>query len=435
MTKSGKQFLALLMTGLMVFGLSACTTSQTETPAAEVPTADTTTTVPDETKQKEIYLFCESSEMVEGLEATTALYTQLHPNVTFIVETNAESYTTSLKAKFAGGEEPDIFGLHGYSDAALYEDYLLDLGNEVWSKDIVDIARDNITVNGKLLGMPMGIEAVGYVYNSKLFEKAGITQVPKSLSEFKAVCDQLRDSGVNPISETYMDSYQGGYFFTNLAIAMQDDPMAFMKGLTAGTSSIVGNAAFERLADLIAYDYSQCVNPMNTDYNTRVAYLASDEVAMTCGGNWLQPSFTALDKASDFLMMGMPLGDDQNYDFLCVSVNQFWGINANSDCVDECRAFLEWLATDPAGQECISVKMQFIPAFKTFSANAEDAGSLGRSVSEYIAADKIKGRYTSFYPDGVADKWGEDVQKFVAGQFTEDEFLKALEEDWYNIAN
>lgn len=384
---------------------------------------------------KEIKLFCESAEVLDGLTAMANKYEESHEGVKIVIETNSESYSTTLKTKFAGGEAPDIFGLHGYSDAELYEEYLVDLSDQPWTSGMINLAVENIKVNDKILGLPLTVEGLGYVYNADLFNEAGISNPPRNFSEFKETCEKLTDAGIVPISETYMDGYQGGYFFMETAIALQEDPHGFMEGLSNGTSEISGNKAFEDLAEFMLYDYSQCKNPMNTDYNTRVASLANREVAMTCGGNWIQSSLTAVDETLDFRMMGRPIGDDKDYDIIGVSVAQYWGVNKDSEVKEEALAFLNWLATDPEGQKCITSDLGFIPAFTTFEADAKAAGTLGASVSEYIKEGKTIGRYSSFYPDGVGDKWGEEVQKFVAGQITKEEFFTALEDDWYNLAN
>lgn len=413
---------SILMAATMVLSLTACGGSDSDSKQAD-------------SKDKEIYLFCESAEIADGIKTTTDKYAASHPGVSFVIETNSEDYGTNLKTKFAGSEEPDIFGLHGYSDAALYEEYLVDLSDQSWVSTMTDLAVENIKVNDKILGFPLMVEGLGYVYNAELFQNAGIAEVPKTFSEFKAACEKLTEAGISPISETYMDGYQGGYFFLNTAVALQDDPNGFMEGLSDGTSEIVGNKVFEDLADFLQYDYSQCENPMNTDYNTRIASLANREVAMTCGGNWLQSSFKEVDDTLDFKMMGMPIADDKDYDVIGISVAQYWGVNKNSDVAEEAIDFLNWLATDEEGQECLTTDLQAIPAFTDIEANEEAVGTLGASVSEYIQEGKTVGRYSSYFPDGVGDKWGEDVQKFVAGQITKDEFLKALEEDWYNLAN
>lgn len=417
--KKRTRLIAGLMAAFMTVSLSACGGSGEEKEGGD----------------KEIYLFCESAEIAEGIQATVDKYTESHPEVTFIVETNSEDYETNLKTKFAGGEEPDIFGLHGYSMAALYEEYLVDLSDEPWVSDMIDLAAENITVNGKVLGLPLTVEGLGYVYNAELFEKAGISGPPKSFSEFKEACEKLSAAGIEPVSETYMDGFQGGYFFMDTAVALQDDPEAFMEGLSDGTSKIVGNQVFEDLADFLEYDYSQCKNPMNTDYNTRIAALANREVAMTCGGNWIQTTLTDVDETLDFRMMGRPIADDRDYDVIGISVAQYWGVNKNSDVAEEAIDFLNWLASDSEGQKCFTQNMKMIPAFTNLEADEEAIGTLGVSVSEYIREGKTIGRYSSYFPDGVGDKWGEDVQKFVAGQISKDEFLQMLEEDWYNLAN
>ena len=54
--------------------------------------------------------------------------------------------------------------------------------------------------NGSLWCFPYQPYTTGVWYNKALFEKAGITSVPQTWDEFLAVCQKLRDSGVNPLT-------------------------------------------------------------------------------------------------------------------------------------------------------------------------------------------------------------------------------------------
>ena len=66
-----------------------------------------------------------------------------------------------------------------------------------------------------------------------------------------------------PISETYMDWYQLGNFMINLGFAGQEDPKAFIDGLSDGSASFVGNKVFEELADFITFEYALDTNRFN----------------------------------------------------------------------------------------------------------------------------------------------------------------------------
>ena len=67
-------------------------------------------------------------------------------------------------------------------------------------------------------------------------------------------------------------------------------------------------------------------------------------------------------------------------------------------------------------------------------ADADSIGTLGKAVSDYMAAGKVDNIYYTFYPDGFAQAAGEAVQKLGAGKSTNDEFLQELQDAWDNLS-
>lgn len=423
--KKMKKVLAVALAGMMAFGLTAC---------------ESGTSTPDESgnkasgDKKTIYIYQMKIEIDEALKAVTEKYTQTHPDVEFVVESASDNYNTSLKTKFTGGEAPDIFTLTGYEDAKMWSSNLEDLSGEPWVENMVEQAKEGIIVDGKVCGFPTSVEGWGYMYNKKLFEQAGIKTLPTTMTEFKEVCSQLSDAGIQPVTECYMDWYQAGMFMVNAGIARQDDPMAFINGLNDGGKTFVGDPIFTELANFLLYDVSQCKSPMNTDFNTQMAQFTSEEVAVTAGGNWNQPALDAVSKDIESGLMPFPINDDSEAnDKLYVGIAGYWGVNTNSPVKEEAKEFLEWLATTEEGQSCMTKDLQLIPAFTNFSADAESIGDLGTDVSKYVQEGKTYGLYYSFYPDGFNQAAGEAVQRLVAGKASVEEFLQELQQQWDNL--
>ena len=59
-------------------------------------------------------------------------------------------------------------------------------GEEIPMK-IYDSVKDACSYDGKIYAYPMVLEMLGVYYNQELFEKAGITEVPKTFSQMKEV--------------------------------------------------------------------------------------------------------------------------------------------------------------------------------------------------------------------------------------------------------
>lgn len=388
-----------------------------------------------ESDVKTIHIYQMKIEIDEALKKTAEAYTALHPDVRFQIDSISDNYATGLKTKQASGELPDVFTILGNQDLKLWQSELEDLSDQAWTGDMIDIAREGITGDdGNIYGMPVSVEGYGYVYNKQLFRQAGIEEAPLTLSALQADAEKLKSAGIQPLIGAYMDWYQAGNFLVNLGIARQPDPQAFLNGLFDGSATFVGNDIFRQVAEFIKYDYSQGKNGLSTSFNAQTTALMNSEVAMTLGGNWLQPTIDS-HSGLEMGLMPLPVNDNaEENDKLYMGVTGYWAINKDSEVKQEVKDFMNWLVATPEGQAHITKEMKMIPAFNSFSASEEDIGALGADLSRYIKEGKVYGSYNSYYPDGVAQAFGEAVQKLVAGKVDADGFLQELQNEWDRLA-
>ena len=416
---------ALLLVLALALGLTACGGSSSSEDGSSENGGEV----------KTIYIYQTKIEIQDALETVTAKYMETHPNVRFQIESTADGYNTGLKAKFAGGEAPDIFSITGYSDALVWQSRLADLSDEPWVSDMVSAAQENVLIDGQVLAFPLSVEAAGYVYNTALFQAAGIDKVPTTREELADAVQKLSDSGVAaPITECYMDWYQLGNFMVNLGFAGQEDSKAFIDGLNDGTETFVGNPVFEELADYITFEYNLSTNPATTDFNTQTSMVSSQDLAITIGGNWSQPTYDAVDPDLPVSLMGIPYSSNEAENDQLYLVGTYWGVNKDSEALPEIRDFLTWLTTTDEGKACLTLDLQFIPAYNSIPADSESIGALGQAVSDYIAAGKTDNIYYTFYPDGFTQAAGEAVQKLGAGKSSVDEFLQELQDSWDSLS-
>lgn len=397
---------------------------------------DTQTNVSSANDVKTIYIYQNKIEIDEALQKTTADYTALHPDVHFKIESVSDNYATGLKAKLASGEMPDLFTVVGNQNLKMWQSHLENLADQKWTADMIDIAKPAITgSDGGIYGMPVSIEGYGYVYNKKLFHKAGIAGVPLTFTDFQTDVEKLKSAKVQPVIQAYSDWYQAGNFMVNMGIARQPNPNAFIKGLYDGSATFVGNDIFRQVAEFIQYDFKQGKNDLSTSFNAQTAALYNGEVAMTVGGNWLQPTVNTI-SGLDVGLMPIPVNDKAGEnDKLYVGVTGYWSVSKDSKVKEEVKDFLKWLVTTPEGQAHMVKDMRTIPAFHSFAANDVSRGALNAEMSRYLQAGKVYGNFASYYPDGVAQAFGEDVQKLVAGKINTDGFLQALQDDWDRLAH
>lgn len=73
-------------------------------------------------------------EIADQLQAMIDEYEEEHPNIKIKLETvgGGADYGAALKAKFASGDEPDIFNNGGFKELELWKERLADLSGEPW---------------------------------------------------------------------------------------------------------------------------------------------------------------------------------------------------------------------------------------------------------------------------------------------------------------
>ncbi|KUP25638.1 ABC transporter substrate-binding protein [Paenibacillus sp. DMB5] len=383
---------------------------------------------------KTVKIFQFKTEIVEGLNELKVEFEKEYPNIKLDIQTvgGGADYAAALKTKFASGDAPDIFSNGGYAEMELWGDKLEDLSDQPWVKDLIPLAAEPMTKDGKTYGMPMNLEGIGYVYNKDLFEKAGITETPKTITELEEAAKKLQAIDVIPFGNAYQEWWLLGIQGISVAFAQQDNVDEFINGLNAGTSSIVGNEKFKDWANLLnlTVKYGQ-KNPLTTDANTHLAMFANGETAMMQEGNWAQTLVDGITPDMNIGMFPMPINDDAVMnDKLSVGVPANLVVNKDSDSKEEAKTFLNWLVTSDMGKEYIVKKWKFIPALSTIPATPEDIGLLGADVWNYVKAGKVYGLQASKFPDGVTQEFASSIQQLIAGKVDEAGWEASMQAAW-----
>ncbi|MCA1030932.1 ABC transporter substrate-binding protein [Bacillus timonensis] len=422
-------FMALLMSFMLI--VSACS-SKTGT-----DDKDSGKNTDDKGTEEEVIIdiFQFKVEIAEDLEALTKEYTKLHPNVKFNVQTvgGGADYGAALKTQFASGNEPDIFNNGGFAEAQTWLEKLEDLSDQPWVEHVYENAKAPMTVDGKIYGQPLNLEGYGFIYNKDLFKQAGIEGTPKTIDELKAAAKKLQDAGITPFSVGYGEWWVLGIHLANIPFAQQADPDAFIKGLSDGSESIVGNKVFEEWMDLldVTIEYGN-KNPLTTDYNTQVTQFAAGETAMMQQGNWTHNMIMEINPEINIGFLPIPVNNDADaMDKLAVGVPNNWVVNKNSADKEAAKDFLNWMVMSDIGQKYIVENFKFIPAFDNIK--ADGLGAMADDILKYSSENKTLSWNWFKYPDGVANEFGAAMQAYIGGQKTREEMLQSFQDSWDNL--
>ncbi|MFD4705059.1 extracellular solute-binding protein [Gottfriedia sp. NPDC058432] len=382
-------------------------------------------------------IFQFKAEIAKDLEALAKEYQKENKNVTVKVQTvgGGADYGAALKAQFASGNEPDIFNNGGYQEAVTWKDKLEDLSDQDWVKDLYPETEKPMTVGGKLLGMPMNTEGYGFIYNKDLFDKAGITKLPKTLTELDATAKKLKDAGITPFSVGYGEWWILGIHLLNIPFAQQPDPDKFIADLNAGKVKIPDNDKFKEFIKLfdLTIKYGN-KNQLTTDYNTQVTNFASGKTALMQQGNWTQGMIDGITPNMKLGLLPMPINDDKNaMDKIPVGVPNNWVVNKNSKNKEEAKKFLNWMVSSDTGKKYIVEKFRFIPAVKTIE--GKGLGPIADDIQKYSTEGKVLSWNWFKYPNGATNEFGASMQAYVGGQKNPQQLLQSFQDSWDKLKN
>ncbi|WP_025678223.1 ABC transporter substrate-binding protein [Paenibacillus polymyxa] len=386
---------------------------------------------------KTIHIYQFKVEISEPLNKLKAEYEKTHPGIKLDIQSvgGGTDYGASLKAKFASGDQPDIFTNEGYQDRDTWFEYLENLSDQPWVKDLDDFARKPMTVNGKIYGQPMNLEGFGFVYNKDLFKKAGITKLPQTLDELEEAAKRLKAAGIIPFANGYAEWWVLGNHFINIPFARQSNPESYVADLNKGTARIPGNPVFDQWVKLLdlTLKYGN-PNPLTTDYNTQVTLFSTGKAAMMHQGNWTQPQIDGINPNLNLGILPSPIDNDSSTgDKLAVGVASNWVVNKNSPVKQEAKEFLNWLVTSETGKHYITKEFKFVPAFKSITSSDETTGDLGAEISRYVKEGKIWSWNFQRFPKGLNQDLSSSMQAYIAGVITKDEMLQQFQGAWDNL--
>ncbi|TDC95312.1 extracellular solute-binding protein [Actinomadura sp. 7K507] len=360
-------------------------------------------------------------------------YEAQNPNVD-IKATSLENdaYKSKMTALVASGDLPDIYVTWGGGvlkqqvDAGLVKDITSD-GSKVLGT-MTDVSKKAYQFDGKTYAVPYDMGMVGFWYNKKHFEKAGISGPPKTWTEFLDAVRKLKDAGVTPIALGGKDKWPGHYYWAYLSMRIAG--MAAME--QAAQSNDFGGAPFvqagERLKELADLQPFQ-KGFQNAGFDTpggQAATMGAGKAGMSLMGQWA-PSVQKDASGND-------LGDDLGwFPFPTVEggpgavTDVFGGGNGHAvskDAPPEAVDFLTFLMNEQNEREFVT-SGAFMPVVKGAESALEDenrkmvASALNGSSGFQLYLDQA-------FPPAVGQEVNDSVASLIAGKKSAQEVAQSV---------
>lgn len=369
-----KKTLALLLTALMMLSLAACAQPA---PAAEEAPAVAATQAVEATEapvQKDITLtFMASNDWVQDAELALAEKFTAETGIKVDYQiVPSDQYPNLLQTKLNAGECTDIFcsqaGRFDIVTTLNVAKNAADLSAESWVSTMEATAAAEVTADGKVYGQPMqDTSAVWAIaYNKKIFSSLSLS-IPKSWTEFTAVCDAILASGVTPVYEPVSDGWHHVLWFAEMGAAYDKAEAGLVDALNGNTKKFADSAIMKTAVDQIKEMADKGYwgeNYMADVYADQPAKMASGEYAMTVANQGLPQQVADLNAgltADDIGFFVIPLADNQMLNVNPVGPTRF--IYSGSENMDAAKQYLAFLAQPENLQYMIDnvAKFQSLP--------------------------------------------------------------------------
>lgn len=129
-----------------------------------------------------------------------------------------EDQRTVIQTRLRSDEPPDVFGYDtgpGFAGVLAEADLLYPLEDayEQYDWPVYDWAKQRVTYDGVLSGVPGSVEEIGVYYNKQVFEDLGFEE-PATLEELEAIAQAVQDEGMIPFAFGDQEKWPAGHLFS-----------------------------------------------------------------------------------------------------------------------------------------------------------------------------------------------------------------------------
>ena len=264
--------------------------------------------------------------------------------------TGHEDFKTQILVMLAADNPPDAFSYW----AGARVQFVVDSGrlqpiDDLYKKDNLDalippaIAAGTV-YNGQKYLIPFGYHYAALFYNPKTMQKLGITQPPKSWSDFLAMCSKIKAAGIAPVAVGSKNRWPAQFWFDYLLLRTAGPE--YRAKLMAGQAKYSDPevvAVMKMWKDL--WDKGYFVPNANAyDWTDAADQVANGKAAMTLMGTWITGYWNGnkLQPGTDYDFFPFPTITD-GVPNVALGPIDGWVMSKNAKHADSARKLLSFL--------------------------------------------------------------------------------------------
>lgn len=298
----------------------------------------------------------------KAYEKVIAAFEEANPDVTVNAEfVNTNDYDNVLKTRLSGGAGPDVYGFDPKNLTDFIQDgFAADLSSTDFLGRLNEAAALEATRDSGGEGayyVPISQSGNGIIYNTALFEQAGIDEVPQTYTELKDAAEKLSAAGIVPFAMSAQDSWWPQFIaYYAMAQHVFPDSPDIIDELLDGETTFAETPGYESALDVVEELVPYYMpDPVGTNQSAAKTAFLSGKAAMF-PATWILSDARAAGVEPGY--MNFPTLDADVAD-MWGSYLVAWGINPGNDKTDAAERFIDFFFED-------DVYAEFLTGVKAF---------------------------------------------------------------------
>jgi raffinose/stachyose/melibiose transport system substrate-binding protein len=439
--KKIKKMISFAVTMAMIFTLTACANKSTDNTASDTGKSDdsqvTATALPQNTSQDtaedtaqpreaELNIMMSFPQYMDQWETYCKQFEdKMLAEENIKVKVNLEmpssdQYESVLQARLSGDDAPDLYTVHSnilktYNDAG----YTTDLSNEALAGKLYENVKNTVSIDGKLMAVPIESTAWGVLYNKEIFADCGL-QVPNTLDELKNVCQVLKDKGYTPFLLAYQEQWVP-QLMTALTIGgkVSGDVPDWLDRMYKDNGSYSEISDIFDAIDVIMQNGTE--RAMEEGSEAGSADFANGKAAMFVQGTWASNTIMTTNPDMNMGVFALPVNNNKACTLINLSTSTTLAVYPDSKNLDIALKFANYVLDDKDSsalfQACSFNPIASIHTYETSSwvKEAYQYVADGRSYQDLVI------------PNAVTDEQGKLLQEYYVQSVTKEDIIAALD--------
>ncbi len=333
---------------------------------------------------------------------------------------SSEQYDSVLQARLTGDDAPDLYTIHS-NNIGVYTKAgnLTDLSDQALAGKIFENVRNTVSVEKKLMAVPLESQAWGVLYNKKIFADAGVTP-PDTLDELKDVVKKLKDKGYTPFMLAYQEQWVP-QLMTALTLGgkVTGDVPDWLDRMYKDQGSYEEMKDIFDVITLIMQNGTE--RAMEQGSEVGAAEFANGKAAMFVQGTWASNTIMTTNPNMELGVMALPVNNNAKCTLVNLSTSTVLGVYPESSEKEIALKFANYVLDDKDSAELFQA-CGFNPLA---TCHNYEVKSWVKDASAYVRDGRA---YQDLViPSAVTDEQGKLLQEYYTGSITVETIISRLD--------